>query len=167
VSRSRQRATSSHRGPWRAAGSAPSAGRKDDAGALREAAAALLATGDPLAIGSNQSLHMVKARDPAARSTGLYFDGVLYCAEDGDPCMSIRAALDLAVCSDGLPCELDRTMLLACLGRRLCTADRVAFMHGFHVQRGGMNEEQFKELLAMAARLRERLAARDVAAFGR
>jgi hypothetical protein len=136
--------------------------RTKDASTIRVALADLLELGDPVAVSYEGSLARVLASDPEARQVGGYwFGGKLYAPGNGEDFTLFTLALQLAQCSDSLPCQLDDSMTLACLGGRYCTQDRAAFLRNEYAS-DVTTERNFEEVLKLSGRIRQAVMLKQV-----
>lgn len=129
---------------------------------------ALLNTGDPLALSENVTLARILSGDPEAKKVnGYWFDGKIYSSNDIMEFSGFQFALDLAQCGNGVPCQLDETMMLNCISGGDCTKDRHIYLRNQYVKEGSLSEAQFTQVLALEKRIKQALAGGEVGAFVR
>lgn len=135
--------------------------KSKDVDRIRTAAAELLAMADPLLAGEGEMLRRIMLSNPAGKKLGAYwFEGQIYFQDSSE----FALALQLGLCKESVPCQLDEQVQLSCITGGDCKTDRQGYVLAQYRQLGD-GEAGFSRVLAIADRIRAALEAGRAESF--
>jgi hypothetical protein len=139
-------------------------GRPDS---MRAAVGRLMQLDDPLLWTRHRLYDYVAQSDPEAkRATGIFLNGKVYPANDGQRHLEVSIALDLGFCKRDLPCALDDELKMACASGGDCAQDRYEKARNYVLANGG-TEANWKTVLTLVPQIQAALSAKNVSFFVR
>ena len=132
-----------------------------------ESAKALIDTKDLSLVAHQRSLERIMMSTPsgsADENGNIWFEGKLYDKNNMGEYVSILYAIELASCQDDIPCELDDSMAMACMGRvNQCLPDRMAYIR-FRLKESA-NEDSFADVQKISQKIQSAVLLGNYSAF--